>query len=272
MDIFFHVGLGKTGSTYLQHKFFPKLKGVHYIHHTNYKRALRIIGQKKHNRYFVSREFDRQFLDEIKKFSAAYPDTSPIMILRQQDSWIASQYRRFTKNGTGLYFKEFIDIDENKGRWDIKELNFYEKIQQLEHYFNQKPLVLLYDELRNSPEVFFEKIAIYTNTTYNLSAISLKPKHKSYSKKQLILVRRFARKMLRKFDEQWFDRTKTGRRIRKIVTHLIMYFHWIVPKSKLYDEVLIEPEELEKIRKHFENDWQQCLTYIEKNNPLKDNT
>lgn len=268
MDIFFHVGLGKTGSTYLQHKFFPKLNGIHYIHHTNYKKSIDIIGRKKHNRYMVSREFDRQFLKEIKKFSAVYPDTHPIMVLRRQDSWIASQYRRFTKNGRGIYFKEFVDLENNQGRWDIKEMNFYEKIEQLEKYFNKKPLVLLYDELRKDPITFFKKIAVYTGTTFEESSISLSPKHRSYSEKQLLHVRRISRRMLKNLDENKMDSKKWGRRMRKITTHLIMYFHWLLPSSKIKDEVLIKPEELEDIKNHFAEDWRKCLDYIEKNAPV----
>lgn len=270
MDIFFHVGLGKTGSTYLQHKFFPKLKGIHYIHHTDYKKSIEIISREKHDRYFVSREFDRQFLKEIKKFSAVYPDTHPIMILRRQDSWIASQYRRFTKNGRGIYFKEFVDIEHNKGRWDIAEMNFYEKIEQLEKHFNKKPLVLLYDELRNDPETFFKKIATYTGTTYDPRDVSLAPKHKSYNTKQLLLVRKTSRKILKKVSEEKIDSTKTGRRIRKIATHLIMYFHWLVPKSKIEGDVLIDKKELDAIKNYFAEDWQKCLNYIEANAPKID--
>ena len=29
-EVFFHVGLGKTATTYLQYQFFPKLRGIHY--------------------------------------------------------------------------------------------------------------------------------------------------------------------------------------------------------------------------------------------------
>lgn len=267
MDIFFHVGLGKTGSTYLQHKFFPKLKGIHYMHHTKYKKALDIISVGRFDRYFVSREFDRQFLDEIKKFSAKYPDTHPIMVLRRQDSWIASQYRRFTKNGRGLYFKEFIDIENNEGRWDISEMEFYPKIEQLEQYFTKKPLVLLYDELRSNPELFFKKIATYTGTTFDINDISLKPKHRSYSEKQLLVVRRKTRKLLQKFSEEKIDSTKTGRRLRKTFTHLLMYFHWLAPKSAYVNETLIDKEDLNAIREYFKEDWAKCLAYIESNAP-----
>ena len=30
-EIYFHVGLAKTGSTFLQNNFFPKLKDIKYI-------------------------------------------------------------------------------------------------------------------------------------------------------------------------------------------------------------------------------------------------
>ncbi|MDA3865349.1 MAG: hypothetical protein PF489_01215 [Salinivirgaceae bacterium] len=267
MDIFFHVGLGKTGSTYLQHKFFPFLKGIHYIHHTKYKKALDIIGAKNHERYFVSREFDRQFLDEIQKFAARYPDTHPIMVLRRQDKWIASQYRRLTKNGRGIYFNEFVNLENNNGRWDISEMEFYPKIKQLEKYFTKKPLVLLYDELRTNPTQFFDKIAHYTQTTYNADQISLRPKHKSYSEKQLLAVRYYTRKWLRHIDEQKLDSTQSGRRTRKIATHLIMYIHKLLPAKKYAAKPLIKPTELEAIQKHFEADWEKCVKYIEENAP-----
>ena len=41
--IFFHVGLAKTGSTFLQKNFFPKLKNIKYISTHKYKRCINII-------------------------------------------------------------------------------------------------------------------------------------------------------------------------------------------------------------------------------------
>ena len=109
--IYFHVGLGKTGSTYLQVKFFPKLKGLQYVPTIDYKRYQKVIEKSKANKILVSREFDRQLEDEIKKFAALYPEARIIIVLREHDTWIASQYKRFVKNGFNGSFRKFIDID-----------------------------------------------------------------------------------------------------------------------------------------------------------------
>ncbi|RLD17565.1 MAG: hypothetical protein DRI36_03430, partial [Caldiserica bacterium] len=98
-EVYFHVGLGKTGSKYLQFVFFPKLKGIYYIHFSKYKKSKEIIKRKNFKKFLVSREFDRQFEDEINWFSKDFPDAKPIMVLRRHDSWILSQFKRFIKNG-----------------------------------------------------------------------------------------------------------------------------------------------------------------------------
>jgi hypothetical protein len=43
MEIYFHVGLGKTGTKFLQHEFFPKITGIYYIKPQKYIRAKSII-------------------------------------------------------------------------------------------------------------------------------------------------------------------------------------------------------------------------------------
>jgi hypothetical protein len=111
-EIFFHVGLGKVASTYLQHSFFPQLQGIHYIKTSKYKHSPEIIAKGEYDRYFVSREFDQQLEDEVRWFSGFYPQARPIIIFRRHDSWIASQYRRYVKNGGYLPFKGFFDVDQ----------------------------------------------------------------------------------------------------------------------------------------------------------------
>ncbi|MCF8337830.1 MAG: hypothetical protein K9I74_07570, partial [Bacteroidales bacterium] len=266
--IYFHPGLGKTGTTYLQYKFFPKLKGIHYIQRTKYNQASRIINTTNHNKYLVSREFDRQFFEETKKFADAFPDAHPILVLRRHDKWIASQYRRLTKNGRGITFKEFIDIKNNKGRWDKNVLNFYDRIKFLESQFNHKPLVLFHEELKNHPKQFFNKITTFTGTDYDINAISLTTKHVSYNENQLKTVRNIARKTFYKWNGIHIKKDNAfERRFRKAFCHLIMYLHFLFPKDSSKEDPLINPEELEEIKTHYARDWEQCLDYARKNSP-----
>jgi hypothetical protein len=40
-EIYIHVGLGRTGSTFLQQRVFPKFRKIHYFRHTHFRGAIR---------------------------------------------------------------------------------------------------------------------------------------------------------------------------------------------------------------------------------------
>ena len=115
-EIYFHVGLAKTGSTFLQKNFFPYLKNIKYISTHDYINSIDIINKTNYKSYLISREFDKQFEREIKKFISYFPDTKIIVVFRRHDQWIASQYKRAVKNGWHWDFKNYYNINNN-GIW-----------------------------------------------------------------------------------------------------------------------------------------------------------
>ena len=269
-EIYFHVGLGKVASTYLQHSFFPKLQNIHYIKTNRYRKAPEIIAKRDYERYFVSREFDQQLEEEVRWFSSQYPDAHPIIIFRRHDSWIASQYRRYVKNGGHLPFTGFFDVEKDEGLWKREHVTFYNNLAHLEHYFNHKPLVLFYDELRADPWAFFDKITAYSDTHYNKEDVSLAKVHRSYNTKQLKVMRKLAAGIFGKkqptFSQQpilhWLQR-----RGRLLACYAILYPSLLLPDSWLNKDPLIDPAELEKVKEFFQDDWDRCKAFAEKNNP-----
>lgn len=263
-EVYFHVGLGKVASTYLQHRFFPKLKNIHYIPTNRYRRAPDIIADGKYGRYFVSREFDQQLEDEVRWFSSFYPHAKPIIIFRRHGSWIASQYRRYVKNGGHLPFTGFFDVEKDTGIWKRQHVTFYTNIEHLEHYFNTQPLVLFYDELRKDPWAFFDKIARFSDAPYDQKDVSLAKVHRSYNEKQLKIMRTVAAKVFGtdqpEFTTQpilhWLQR-----RGRLLACYAILYPALLLPKRLISKQPLIDPEELAKVDDFFEADWQRCKTY-----------
>ena len=266
-SIYFHVGLGKVASTYLQYKFFPKLKGVHYVQRTRFRKYATIVPQVKADKVLFSREMDQQLEREVARFSKHFPDTYPILLLRRHDSWIASQYRRYVKNGGPKSFDEFFDIEENKGFWTYEDLYFYPKIQILEKYFTQKPLVLFHDQLKEDPHYFFQRIANYIGATYSEEDISLAAIHKSYNQKQLKVIHGFSQFLFKK-EPVWSDNIIVNwfqRRSRLLACYAILYPALLVPESWVSKEPLIPEERHARIREVFEEDWQKCLEYAGKN-------
>lgn len=263
--IFFHVGLGKTATTYLQYRVFPKLKGVHYIQRTKYRKSKQIIARSEYAKYLLSREFDRQLEREVLDFAAVFPQTRPIIVFRRQDSWIASQYRRFVKNGYRLSFTEFFDLENDRGFFKKEELYYYPKIQLLEQHFKYPPLVLFYEDLRNDVIRFTQLIAKEIGATFHDQDITLSRKHRSYTEKQLKVMLAAGHYLnLRK-------RRLSGYPLLHRLLHLgqeglrytILYAAPLLPDHFLSDRALIPARSLEAIKDYYIDDWIRCLQYAD---------
>lgn len=265
-EIFFHVGLGKTASTYLQYRVFPKLAGLHYIQRTQYRQALDIIANSQDTKYLVSQECDEQLEYEVDYFSKAHPKAKVIMVLRQQDSWIASQYRRFIKNARPHSFSEFLDIENDQGMWKQKTLYYYPKIEYIEQKFQHKPLVLLHQDLKKDPWHFIQQIIDFMQVDFNKEDISLKPVHKSYNEKQLKAMR-----WISQYTYQGEHKDPKNRFLKYARHYLyvaplrysVLYGSLGVPSFMQSKAPLIDPEELKKVRDFYQADWDKCLAYVQ---------
>jgi hypothetical protein len=272
-QIFFHVGLAKTASTWLQLKVFPEFRGIYYVKNTSYHRYASIINQSQHPKYLVSREFDRQLEREVSRFASLYPDARPIIVLRRHDSWIASQYRRRVKNGFGLPFEAFFDLEEDQGYWKQSDLYFLPKLRVLEKYFSHRPLVLFYEDLKTDPMVFVDRMARFCGVEYDKNRISLIPYHAAYTDKQLKVLRKVSRYLMSPVQE--FSGSRIWRwlqkRSRSLILYSVLYPSLLIPDAWLPEEELIPNEPLERIRKQYADDWQNCHEYAEAANPVGKN-
>ncbi|MCD6366229.1 MAG: hypothetical protein J7L46_01675 [Bacteroidales bacterium] len=263
-EIFFHVGTGKTGTTYLQYRVFPKLKGIYYIQRTRYKKAKDIIGNTNHDRYLLSREFDQQMEKEVKWFAADFPDTTAIIVFRRHDSYIASQYRRFVKNGFTGKFTDFFDLENDNGYFKQKDLDYFSQIQLLEQSFTRKPIVLFYEDMRHHPEEFIERLAERLKVSININSLNLSKKHSSYSEKQLKGMMRTGKRInlqKRRIFKNGFLHF-LWKLYMGAIRYTVLFFARILPENAQdRNKPLIPPEELEKVKTHYATDWQKCREY-----------
>lgn len=259
--IYIHVGMPKTGSTYLQGRVFPKLKGIHYIPTVRYKSTQKIVESTDYDNYLTSREFDQQMEREVSKFAKVFPDATPIIVLRKHSSYIASQYRRFVKNGFHLTFTQFIDIKSDQGYFKKRDLDFFWHIQLLEKHFSQRPIVLFYDDLRKNPEAFIQNFAKVTHSEVDLNDVDLSRKHASYSEKQLKAIYKVSgvlpvqNKNLVKFKPLNSLLKIPVKAIRYSTLHISKY----LPSKD--NSPFIDPAELAAIDDFCAEDWRKCLEY-----------
>jgi len=263
-QVYFHVGLGKVASKYLQHGVFPHFKGIRYIPTRLFYRSIPEISAGKYPSYLVSREFDTQFEEEVRKFAAHFPGAHAILLLRRHDDWIASQYRRFAKNGFTGPFSSCIDPDNDQGRFPMSSLEFYRKIEILRECFSKDPLVLIYDDLLQSPWDFIDRIARYCHATYDREKIRLERRHTSYGTKQIRWMQKVNRRL--NIHQPTYSATPWIRFFQKIpflvYRYGILYSGLLVPGRWVGSDPLIPPDELGRIRELTMSDWERCMEYV----------
>lgn len=269
-EIFFHVGLGKTGTTFLQHRVFPYFKGIHYLQSGHFRHFEKRIENCHATRIFISREFDRQLQEKVGPFAEIYPHSKTIIVLRPHVSWIESEYKRYLKSGKNNTFDEFLDLDNDQGNWKKEDVYFYPRIKFLEEKFDHKPLVLFYEELKKDMWAYFDEFANYMGATYDRQDIDTRAKHKSYSIKQLKIIQTFNQKFMPHgpdYSENYYIR-KIQRWLRMIPRYLVLYAARLIPEKMVSDDPLIPEHRLEQIAKDYQEDWKKCREYARKNNPL----
>jgi hypothetical protein len=262
--VYFHVGLGKAASTFLQYAFFPKLQGIRYLQRTRYRQAPAWLARQPAGRYLISREFDQQLERECTWFRDSVADRPglrivPVVVLRRQDGWFASQYRRHIKNGSALAFREFIDARADQGLWKLSDGFFLPKLLFLERCFGQAPVVLLYEDLRADPAGWLRHLASQLGAAFDPGAIRLDNVHASYSEHQLLVMRQFSRR--------WFPNpiahgqtSWLARRARLLSCYAVLYAARLLP-ARRYPGPLIPPAELAELQQVYEADWEEACRY-----------
>ena len=166
--IFIHVGLPKTGTTYLQKYVFPKIKNITYVSPLNTSMPNYILSVETDDKpILISDEYlsihhfiDAKghlhpsrytILDNLKKL---FPDANIILVLRKKEDWLNSFYVQYLKS----VYRPTISFEEFKRKLEENgTLDFEEYIDYLQKNF-ERVLVLNYEELKENPYQFVKKI------------------------------------------------------------------------------------------------------------------
>ncbi|MFW5777861.1 MAG: sulfotransferase domain-containing protein [Bacteroidota bacterium] len=269
-QIFFHVGLGKTGTTYLQYNVFPCFEKISYVQRSNYHNFEYVekVNSAPEKNVLVSREFDHQLEEECKKIHSVFSNAKIIIVFRKHGSWLASQYRRSVKNGYADSFQEYVSLGTKEGVFNHDDMIYFNKIKFLENLFKSKPLVLFYEDMKQDPFTFFDTICKFTGASYKQKNINLHPKHKSYNEQQLKAIRKLNGKI---FHHQFgYSKNKYINQMQRIFRMLprytVLYAAKIFPKDCFGEKPLIPFDEIKAIDNYYGEDWKNCRQYAAERN------
>jgi hypothetical protein len=186
-DVYLHIGLHKTGTTFLQREVFPKMN-INFIHKTNKNK----IDKNKKN--LLSNEdlcgnpfkedlFDRKII--LHGLKALYPNAKIIVGLREKESITKSLYSQWVKNGGVEKYPFFRKKILSSPKFDYDKL-----INLLNGIFGSKNVYIYkFEELRDNPKKSIDGICKFMKE--DTPDFEIKQHNVAWSKKQIFLCRNF---------------------------------------------------------------------------------
>jgi hypothetical protein len=151
----FHVGLQKTGTTFIQRQVLAHWQGITYLPGDNLEYLLRApdTGTSVISREGLSgRNWDPIEIRELSLLRLAkfFPDADIAISFRRHSDYIVSSYNQYIQRGGSLTFAEFFDPVHDRGLMKKKDFFYRPRITTLERAFGRHPFVFRFEEIREA--------------------------------------------------------------------------------------------------------------------------
>jgi hypothetical protein len=191
-NIVLHLGLHKTGTSFLQAEVFPKIKNVSFPRNgifrfgtKIYENKLNIISDEELsvNPHLPPCHFE--YLESNQRYVIAerlhllFPQAKIILGIREKKSWLRSVYSQYIKGGGIHNYDDFVNQDFDSGF-----LDFESYIECLKTYFDEV-LIYHFEDLKKDPISFVKKICNFIGK--DVPQFENKIYEKGWSERQLKL-------------------------------------------------------------------------------------
>ncbi|MDX1406591.1 MAG: hypothetical protein R3330_00615 [Saprospiraceae bacterium] len=266
-EIFYHCGMMRTGTTYLQRTVFPYFKGIRYVPKRQYFERDEIIRDSAASRFLISYELamDDQWEREINNVSEEWPDTTPIVVIRRHSDWLLSEYKRQLKNGYIRHFHQLWSEDDKAAQYQKEDLMYCRRVAFLREKFNNPPVILKYSDMQHDPLGFVHSLAGIVDATFDPADIDLRWRHTSYGDRELRALRHVMKfvNLNRERANQHPALFRLVRLLRDTVRYGILHTASLLPG----DTHLVPKQVLDHVDEVYRKDWETILIESEKSAP-----
>ena len=169
--IFLHVGMHKTGTTFLQQEVFSKWRGVTSVSFAPLNYIIKKMGEND-NPLLISNEglagspwypwipwrkgFDLKWSENrkvcLRNLKALFPDAHILISFRKHLDLILSYYKQYLHEGGYIGFNEFFDIDNNRGSLKREDFLFKDIVTEIRKNFSCPDFIFTHEELHGDPD------------------------------------------------------------------------------------------------------------------------
>ena len=259
--VFFHLGLEKTGSTFLQYSIFNNLKGIRYHRKSRFKYFPKLLSKYPTEKHLFTFETDAELFNTVDIVAEKIPEANIILILRRQDSWLSSKYNYHIRKHGRTPFSKFLDLRNDDGF--LKKESFYlkPKIEYIESKIKGKILFLNYHELKHDPEQYVQRITSFLGAELKPGTDVINPRKKAWTLKQNRVV--FAFNKFYQYEHLGSNTrflNRTWYKYHEFQIHTIAFLARFIPSSWVSNKPLIDKEFLEDVRTYYAEDWKFAET------------
>lgn len=150
--LYLHIGLHKTGTTFLQKAVFPLWQGLNYL---PLDKLEYLVRMSERGNYLLSREGlsgqnwmpkrDREAC--IVRLAKLFPDARIIMSFRQHAGFIVSSYNQFLQRGGFLEFEDYFNLQADQTFMAPEDFLFRDKIDLVASEFGHQPHIILHQDI-----------------------------------------------------------------------------------------------------------------------------
>jgi hypothetical protein len=262
--LFFHVGMHKTGTTFLQQAVFPHWRGINYVQWPHLEILLRLDDNKinlvsreglsgKNWAHYEERERSLQRLAEL------FPASRILISFRKHSGYILSSYRQYIQRGGTVPFDAYFDLDRDSGVMKREDFIFRRKLTAIEKYFRHRPFAFLHEEItKDFPTLLRDMEGYIGGKAPDPTEISNRRYNESIGYYPALLLRRINSVSRSELNPEGKYNLNHPTLQRLQLTPALICQKWL---SILPSRAFLEPEKMARIDEFFRDDWEYVRSY-----------
>ncbi len=259
-SFYLHIGLPRTGTTFLQNSIFNNINDINFILKPD---LIDLKSKIKSNQVnLISDEGllgnvwgDNRFIS-IEKLYKNYPDAKIIIGFRKHHKWVQSMYSLYLKRGGSLKVDKFLDLDFNNGILNKKQLDFSDLLKEIKNKFKYKPFVYFLEEIESKDNKLINDLSNYLGVDIDNEKFDYKVKNKGLNSIQKELCRKINSFFISNFNKNGYIKLSIANKFNLYPIKISsLFYNNYSTKISNRDKNFYD-----KIKKIYKNDWDILLS------------